>query len=139
MINKGSQLLFNIGNKTAFEIPLSQVANSNLANRNEVNVEFTQPDQSELQGKSKKTSTHELVEMRFYIPGTMIVKDENEGDEGDEGDEKKEEGEEEDLEDGEQMSAAQLFYETVKDKADLGQVSGEGLALFQDILLLTPR
>lgn len=82
---------------------------------------------------------HELVEMRFYIPGTMIVKDENdENDENDNENEKKEEGEEEDG-DGEEMSAAQLFYETVKDKADLGQVSGEGLALFQDILLLTPR
>ncbi|CAG8676514.1 14124_t:CDS:10 [Rhizophagus irregularis] len=108
---QGSQLLFNINNKTAFEVPLSQVANSNLANRNEVNIEFTQPDTTEeSQGKSKKSSMHELVEMRFYIPGTMI-----------------------------EMSAAQLFYETVKDKADLGQVSGEGLALFQDILLLTPR
>src|SRR3954453_6410164 len=103
--NKGSQLLFNIGNKTAFEVPLSQVANSNLANRNEVNVEFMQPDQSvESQSKSKKAPMHELVEMRFYIPGTMIVKDENEEDE------KKEEEEEEDLEDGEEMSAAQLFY-----------------------------
>jgi structure-specific recognition protein 1 len=92
-----------------------------------------QPDQSgELQGKSKKAPMHELVEMRFYIPGTMIVKDENE-------EEEKKEEEEEDLEDVEEMSAAQLFYETVKDKADLGQVSGEGLALFQDILLLTPR
>lgn len=94
-----------------------------------------QPDTTgESQGKSKKSSMHELVEMRFYIPGTMIVKDENEENE------KKEEGEEEEEEeDGEEMSAAQLFYETVKDKADLGQVSGEGLALFQDILLLTPR
>jgi structure-specific recognition protein 1 len=132
---KGSQLLFNINNKTAFEIPLSQVANSNLANRNEVNVEFMQPDLTgESQGKSKKASMHELVEMRFYIPGTMIVKDENEENEEEE---KKEEGEED--EDEAEMSAAQLFYETVKDKADLGQVSGEGLALFQDILLLTPR
>ncbi|CAB4434320.1 unnamed protein product [Rhizophagus irregularis] len=133
---QGSQLLFNINNKTAFEVPLSQVANSNLANRNEVNIEFMQPDTTgESQGKSKKSSMHELVEMRFYIPGTMIVKDENEENE------KKEEGEEEEEEeeDGEEMSAAQLFYETVKDKADLGQVSGEGLALFQDILLLTPR
>ena len=96
-----------------------------------------QPDESEESGESqskgKKASMHELVEMRFYIPGTMIVKDENEEDE------KKEEDGEESLEDGEEMSAAQLFYETVKDKADLGQVSGEGLALFQDILLLTPR
>ncbi|CAG8681792.1 10725_t:CDS:10 [Funneliformis caledonium] len=99
---QGSQLLFNIGSKTAFEIPLIQVANSNLANRNEVNVEFMQPDQSgESQSKSKKAPMHEL--------------------------------------DGEEMSAASLFYETVKDKADLGQASGEGLALFQDILLLTPR
>ncbi|CAI2187282.1 4599_t:CDS:10 [Funneliformis geosporum] len=118
---QGSQLLFNIGSKTAFEIPLIQVANSNLANRNEVNVEFMQPDQTgEPQGKSKKAPMHELVEMRFYIPGTTIIKDDNEKEE-------------------EEMSAASLFYETVKDKADLGQASGEGLALFQDILLLTPR
>ncbi|CAG8650002.1 340_t:CDS:2 [Ambispora leptoticha] len=32
-----------------------------------------------------------------------------------------------------------MFYETVKEKADLGQFNGEEIILFPDILLLTPR
>jgi len=65
-----------------------------------------QPEQSgESQGKSKKAPIHELVEMRFYIPGTTIIKDENEGEGKKEGEE---EEEEEDLEDGEEMSAASV-------------------------------
>ncbi|CAG8474080.1 6852_t:CDS:10 [Ambispora gerdemannii] len=116
---QGSQLLFNVGNKTAFELPLNQVANTNLASRNEVSLEFMQPEQMDedaQRGASKKAQVHELVEMRFYIPGTVTVTG------GDE-----------------EISAASMFHEMVKEKADLGQVSGEGIILFSDILLLTPR
>ncbi|CAG8510883.1 4943_t:CDS:10 [Acaulospora morrowiae] len=129
---QGSQLLFNIGNKTAFEIPLSQVANTNLQNKVEVSLEFSQPEQlgEDAKSKSRKAPVHELVEMRFYIPGSTTVT--KEGESG----EKNEEGAEEEEE---EMSAASLFYETVKEKADLTQVSGEGIVLFQDVLLLTPR
>ncbi|CAG8487824.1 9224_t:CDS:10 [Ambispora leptoticha] len=161
---QGSQLLFNVGSKTAFELPLNQVANTNLASRNEVSLEFMQPEQMDEdahRGASKKAQVHELVEMRFYIPGTVTVTG-GDGDEG-EGDEEKskkkikgkekikenggtsektdgeEQEEEEEEETTEEISAASMFHEMVKEKADLGQVSGEGIILFSDILLLTPR
>ncbi|CAG8550904.1 6323_t:CDS:2, partial [Ambispora leptoticha] len=90
---QGSQLLFNVGNKTAFELPLNQVANTNLASRNEVNLEFMQPEQidEDAQRGALKTLVHELVEMRFYIPGMVIVAGEGIA---------------------EEISAASMFYET---------------------------
>jgi hypothetical protein len=62
--------------------------------------------------------------MRFYVPGTV----------------KKGEGEDgaSDAE-GEEMSAATLFYDTLKEKADIGEIAGDTFATFLDILFLTPR
>ncbi|CAG8558756.1 1158_t:CDS:10 [Diversispora eburnea] len=83
-----------------------QVSNTNLQNKVEVSLEFMQPEQlgEDAKVRSRKAPVHELVEMRFYVPGSTV-----------------------------------LFFETVKEKADLTQVSGEGIVLFQDVLLLTPR
>ncbi|CAJ0768840.1 11229_t:CDS:10 [Entrophospora sp. SA101] len=139
---QGTRLAFAVNNKTAFEIPLSQVANSNIVNRNDVCLEFTLSEPTS-NNSSKGSQTHDPVEMRFCIPGTSIVKDEN----AESGKEEVEDEEMEDVEDGEggekkdieEISAAKLFHETVKHKADLGQVSGEEIVLFQNILLLTPR
>ncbi|RIB21363.1 SSrecog-domain-containing protein [Gigaspora rosea] len=130
---QGSQLLFNISKKTAFEIPLSHVSNTNLQNKCEVSLEFMQPEPfgEDSQSRSHRTPTHELVEMRFYIPGsTKVVKD---------GETEDEAGEEVEVEEEEEMSLASLFFEEVREKADLTQVSGEGIVLFNDVLLLTPR
>lgn len=68
--------------------------------------------------------------MRFYIPGTVVKKEEN--------DEDKKEGEE-DGEDAEEQNAANLFYETLLDKAEIGDIAGDTFATFLDILHLTPR
>ncbi|RHZ65154.1 hypothetical protein Glove_319g134 [Diversispora epigaea] len=132
---QGSQLVFNIGNKTAYEIPLSQVSNTNLQNKVEVSLEFMQPEQlgEDAKVRSRKAPVHELVEMRFYVPGSTVVTKEGESEKSKNGSDEEEEEEEE------EMSAAKLFFETVKEKADLTQVSGEGIVLFQDVLLLTPR
>ncbi|GEQ69503.1 hypothetical protein JCM33374_g3175, partial [Metschnikowia sp. JCM 33374] len=73
----------------------------------------------------------EIVEMRFYIPGTV----ENETTKtvkADDGSEKQEE-------DVEEVSAASVFYDQLKDKADIGQVAGEAIVSFSDVLFLTPR
>jgi len=48
---------FEVGSKSSFEIPLSNVSQCSLA-RDEVTLEFHQNDDSELS----------LMEMRFYIP-----------------------------------------------------------------------
>ena len=73
----------------------------------------------------------EIVEMRFYVPGTIenettIVKNETNGDV---------------IEEAvvNETSAAQQFYEQLKDKADIGQVAGEAIVSFSDVLFLTPR
>ena len=69
-----------------------------------------------------------LVEMRFFVPGTV-----KKG-EAEDGDNISEDGEK-----GEEMQAANLFYETLKEKAEIGEVAGVTYATFLDILFLTPR
>lgn len=125
-----TELHFNVANKPAFEIPFSEVTNSNLAGKNEVAVEFATADgttNGDAAGKKKKKSfaqLDQLVEMRFYVPGTV-----KKG----EGDDNASDAE------GEEMSAATLFYDTIKEKADIGEVAGDTYATFMDILFLTPR
>lgn len=74
--NAGQDLVFLIGNKPAFEIPLPSVANSNIAGKTEVSLEFIQPD---LPKKSSKNAPDELMELRMYIPGTLPKEDDAEG------------------------------------------------------------
>ena len=68
--------------------------------------------------------------MRFYIPGTTTKK-ENEED----GDDKSADGSEGE----EQHNAANLFYDTLMDKAEIGEVAGDTFATFLEVLHLTPR
>lgn len=118
-----NELVFHINNKPTFEIPYAEISNSNLTGKNEVALELNV-------GTDDKVGD-ELVEMRLYIPGTIenetktIVKT-------DEGEEKEEENTEE-------VSAAAVFYDQLKDKADIGQVAGEAIVSFADVLFLTPR
>lgn len=124
----GQDLAFLVSNKTAFELPLNQVANSNIAGRTEVSLEFaaaTSPGK-----KASRSAGDEMVEIRFYVPGTQArVRG------SDAGSQKSDEEEEE----GEEMSAAQAFHDAIKDKADIGQVSGDLVLSFEEVLILTPR
>jgi structure-specific recognition protein 1 len=119
-----NELVFQINGKPSFEIPYQNINNTNLAGKNEVAVDLN------ILG-NQDTAGDELVEVRFYIPGTVsnetvaVVKNE-------EGEEVEEEVEEE-------ISAATVFYDQLKEKADIGQVSGDAIASFTDILFLTPR
>ena len=128
-------------NRPAFEIPYSEISNTNLAAKTEVAVEFNLGSEPKAEGVNGQKAGHtknrgrkaaaardELVEMRFYIPGTVSKKEAN-GDAGS-GDEDEEE---------EEQNAANLFYETLMDKADIGDVAGDTIATFQDVLHLTPR
>lgn len=125
-------------NRPAFEIPYTEISNTNLAGKNEVAVEFALPTDGHANGANGRpdgstknrgrkagAGADELVEMRFYIPGT-VVKKEKEGDEENEGEE-------------EEQNAANLFYETLMDKAEIGDVAGDTFATFLDVLHLTPR
>ncbi|MCJ1254765.1 FACT complex subunit [Lignoscripta atroalba] len=136
-----SELAFNVQNRPAFEIPYSEISNTNLAGKNEVSVEFSLPaDGTETgtnghlggarsRGRKAGAARDQLVEMRFYIPGTTTKK------------EKVEDGEDKsvDGEDIEEQNAANLFYDTLMDKAEIGEVAGDTFATFLDILHLTPR
>ncbi|EHY59970.1 FACT complex subunit [Exophiala dermatitidis] len=136
-----AELAFNVQNRPAFEIPYTEISNTNLAGKNEIAVEFNLDADSTQNGTNghKEGSTKnrgrkaaagrdELVEMRFYIPGTVSKKEVN-GEEGSGADE----------DDEEEQNAANLFYETLMDKAEIGEVAGATFATFQDILHLTPR
>lgn len=119
----GQDLAFLVSNKTAFELPLTQVANSNIAGRTEVSLEFATQNKKQSRG-----APDEMVEIRFYVPGTQTK---NRG--SDAGSEKS------DVEDGEEISAAQAFHDLVKEKAELGAVSGSIILSFDEVNVLTPR
>ncbi|KAJ6001855.1 hypothetical protein N7522_007082 [Penicillium canescens] len=136
-----AELAFNVQNRPAFEVPYSEISNTNLAGRNEVAIEFAlgagegadaaeKPGSTKNRGRKAAAGPDELVEMRFYIPGTAVKKEKTEGAEGEE---------EENDEDVEEQNAANLFYETLMDKAEIGDVAGDTFATFLDVLHLTPR
>jgi structure-specific recognition protein 1 len=134
-----AELAFNVQNRPAFEIPYSEILNTNLAGKNEVAVEFSLPADGAdtgtngslggARGKGKKAGAgkDQLVEMRFYIPGVTTKKETMEG------------GEANSEEDEEEQNAATLFYDTLMEKAEIGEVAGDTFATFLDVLHLTPR
>ena len=137
-----SELAFNVQNRPAFEIPYTEISNTNLAGKNEVAVEFNlgaepttnganghKDGSTKNKGRKAAASRDELVEMRFYIPGTVVKKEKNEDENDSAADE----------EDAEEQNAANLFYETLIDKAEIGEVAGDTFATFLDVLHLTPR
>lgn len=135
-LGKG-ELVFNVQNRPAFEIPYSEISNANLAGKNEVTIDFSVQPGSEQNGvnghrggagKKAGMAKDQLMEMRFYVPGTVATK------------EKDEDGEEKsDADEVEEQNAANLFYETLMDKAQIGDVAGDTYATFLDVLHLTPR
>ncbi|KAI0862392.1 hypothetical protein F4860DRAFT_126769 [Xylaria cubensis] len=132
-----AELVFNVQNKPSFEIPYTEISNTNLAGRNEVSVEFAPSNEDDTgtnghlggaRGRGKKSGAgkDQLVEMRFYIPGTTTRK-ETEGEEAGSDAEQ------------EEKNAATLFYETLMDKAEIGETAGDAIATFLEVLHLTPR
>ena len=136
-----AELAFNVQNRPAFEIPYTEISNTNLAGKNEVAVEFSLPaggtetgtnghlGGARSRGRKAGGARDQLVEMRFYIPGTATKKEKDE-----EGEEKSVDGSE-----VEEQNAANLFYDTIMDKAEIGEVAGDTFATFLDVLHLTPR
>lgn len=138
-----AELSFNVQSRSAFEIPYAEILNTNLAGKNEVAVEFSLPGENgtetgtnghlggaRAQGKKAGGAKDQLMEMRFYIPGTTAAtkgKKEDGNESSDGGDEV------------EEQNAANLFYETLVEKAEIGDVAGDTYATFLDILHLTPR
>lgn len=137
-----AELTFNVQNRPAFEIPYSEISNTNLAGKNEVSVEFSLPANGEetgtdgnlggarAKGRKAGAARDQLTEMRFYIPGTTTSK---------KGKEANGEAESEEEDEIEEQNAATLFYDTLIDKAEIGDVAGDTYATFLDVLHLTPR
>ncbi|KAG5915710.1 FACT complex subunit [Claviceps capensis] len=136
-----AEVTFSVQNKPAFELPYSEIGNTNLAGRNEVAIEMSLPQDANdtgtdgrlggARGRGRKAGAgrDQLVEMRFYIPGTTTIRKEGRGDEGANGEE----------DEDEEKNAATLFYETLIEKAEIGETAGDTIATFLDVLHLTPR
>ena len=128
----GNEIAFQVQGKHSFELPLAHVANSNIAGKNEVALEFNPPPSKS--GDASKRPVDELVEMRFYVPGKNKKSKGSDAGSGDEdGDETDYDG------DGNAVTAAEALHNIIKDKADIGALVGESIVIFQDILVLTPR
>ncbi|EGF81219.1 hypothetical protein BATDEDRAFT_10843, partial [Batrachochytrium dendrobatidis JAM81] len=120
---QSSILSFNVDKKTAFEIPLNQVSNTAVGNKNEVSIEFHPPianatDPSPI-GRSR-AKEDALVEIRFYLPGNISQQALYDAE-------------------GEVLTAAALFCDTVKQKADMDSILSESIVSFSELLCITPR
>ncbi len=134
-----AELAFNVQNRPAFEIPYSEISNTNLAGKNEVAIEFALPANGDdtgtngslggarAKGKKSGGGIDQLVEMRFYIPGVATKARSGDDSGSDKDDDEKE------------QNAANLFYDTLMEKAEIGEVAGDTIATFLDVLHLTPR
>lgn len=69
-----------------------------------------------------------MTEIRFHVPGIQTKLKDSTSQDG-----------EEDEEDEEEISAAQVFHDAIKDKANVNEAAGEKILDFQDLLVLTPR
>ena len=124
MLCSGSDLAFLVSNKTAFEIPFTSIANTTYGGKEEVRLEF---DLAQPAPKGKRRGDEEVAEMRLHVPGTYTR-------DGDENDEPM------DMDgDDEETSAARAFHDMIKEKADVGEVTGQAVAIFNEVNLLTPR
>ncbi|KDR83147.1 hypothetical protein GALMADRAFT_1349439 [Galerina marginata CBS 339.88] len=127
----GQDLAFMVSGKTAFELPLQHVANSNIAGKTEVSLEFSNltPAPSGSKSTAAKQTGDELTEIRFFVPGTITKL------KGSDNGSQKSDNEDDD----EEISAAQVFHDTIKEKAEIGQGTGDLILSFDEVLVLTPR
>ncbi|KAH3900024.1 probable FACT complex subunit POB3 [Saccharomycodes ludwigii] len=123
-----NEMVFLVNGKPSFEIPYSRINNTNLTSKNEVAVELS------LQRDDYQPAGDELVEMRFYVPNTVLKEDDDE----EMADQEKAENEDEEAEE-DRKTMAESFYEDLKEKADIGDVSGDAIVSFQDVFFITPR
>lgn len=154
---QADDLAFLVAGKPAFTMPLNLVQNTSI-NKAEVALEFGSAlppppaDGNEdpvTRKKRLRAMPDEVSEMRLYIPGSargMKKKGEKAkakaaGDGGPKRESDEEEDEDEDDEDeGEDgEGAAQAFHDAVKEKAAIGQISGEAICTFPEVLCTTPR
>lgn len=142
---RNNYISFDVENRLAFELPLREVSNVTKPSKTEVSVEMHPPKYVGGKGAGKEDT---VLEIKFYLPGNVAADNDDatseikvEADGSGEEDSKSALDRSTPLldEDGDEMTAASLFYESVKEFADVGVVSGESLCSFGDLLCLTPR
>eukprot|EP00271_Cylindrocystis_brebissonii_P023257 TRINITY_DN9551_c0_g1_i1.p1 TRINITY_DN9551_c0_g1~~TRINITY_DN9551_c0_g1_i1.p1 ORF type:complete len:703 (+),score=221.90 TRINITY_DN9551_c0_g1_i1:239-2347(+) len=106
----GNMLSFNVGTKQAFEVAVADVAQMQLAGKNEVMLEMHVDDTT---GANEKDS---LMELSFFVPTTnsMYVGDDD-------------------------ISSAQVLKDKLMQRADVGPTSAESVVDFEGVHILTPR
>lgn len=109
-----------------FELPLAQAIATNKPGKNEVAINFVDPGQPAPEGINPK-DVDELMDITFYVPGTVAKENTNDG------------ANVEEEEEEEEVNADMVFYETVKSKLELSQMTTENIVQFQEALCLTPR
>jgi structure-specific recognition protein 1 len=100
------------------------VSNSNIAGKTEVSLEFANL------GSGAKNKGDELVEIRFYVPGSHSKLKTSVSDAGSQNSDQED--------DDEEISAAQVFHEQVKEKAG-EQITGDIILACEEVQVLTPR
>ncbi|KAJ3044471.1 FACT complex subunit [Rhizophlyctis rosea] len=151
----GPNMSFMVSNRPAFEIPLTEVANTTQPSKNEVSVELVGPGRASEGDKRRQADI--LTEIRFFVPGMATASQVGETAEGkkqlkdkddalETGQEDKEDGEiaveDEELavnDEGETISSASILYATIKQKADIDTQQSETIVTFLGLLCLTPR
>ena len=73
-------MIFNVSNKPMFELPLGQAIGTNKPGKNEVAINFVDPGQPAPDGVNPK-EVDELMDVTFYVPGTVAKESENKDDE----------------------------------------------------------
>lgn len=118
----GNQLEFKVGEKLAFDLPLTEVTNAVLSTKDEIAIEFAQPETVD-----KKMDS--VVEIRLYIPPSNVhdtsdVEDDANGDD--------------DNDDGE-TNAAKSLCEKIKGFSEMNQVASETLVTIPELPCIVPR
>lgn len=146
-------MAFLVAGKPAFTIPLTHVMNTSIT-KAEVALEFEPqiptkgPNDEDPVARKRRLRTlpDQVSEIRLYIPGSARgmkkksdkakIKAQN-GAAGSDQEDSDDDDDESETEEGE--TAAQVFHDTVKEKADLGQITGESFCTVSEVLCLTPR
>ncbi|KAJ1540433.1 FACT complex subunit [Cladochytrium tenue] len=162
---RGSTLNFQVQNRPAFEIPLAEVSNTATVGKNEVSIELVgppQPPPNPETGRRPRIREDALFEVHFYVPGMAVQSQVDESAAGKkimreaaaaaaaaaaaprrDGEEEGEIRDDEDDpvygEDGEALTAAAIFCETIKSRADVGVAHEESIVSFDEVLCLAPR
>ncbi|KAF8182350.1 chromatin binding protein [Pholiota molesta] len=109
------EMAFTISDRTAFELPLR------YERRGFARVLQPHPNAPGGSKHRQQQMGDELTEIRFYVPGTLTKL------KGSDAGSQKSDNED----DEEEISAAQVFHDTIKEKAELDN--------FEEVLVLTPR